>query len=98
MAQKLPGGPGERQEVDAGMPVEAAILVGLEEGEEARIDLLDIGGEPPAPLGRREGPQQPAVAVQHDRRAMAGLREVEGGEVRGDAPEDEGSEEETQER
>ena len=66
------------------MAVEARVLVGLEHGEEARIDVRRRDRQPPAPVRGGEGPQQPPVAVEHDGRALVGDREVEraeGGDV-----------------
>ena len=66
----------DRQRIDAPMTVEAAVLVGLEQGEIDRIDVVDRGLEPPLAVGRREGAQQAAIGVDHLGRALVVAREV----------------------
>jgi hypothetical protein len=45
---------------------EALVLVGEEQIEEARIDAVAGGGQPPAAVGRGVGAQQLAVAVDDE--------------------------------
>src|SRR3990172_6149347 len=57
------------------MLVEALILVGEQQPNKARIDVLRISRQPPAPVRRGIGAQQPPVAVEHDMRIVQGLSE-----------------------
>ena len=59
--------PAERERVDAVMRFKALVLVGEQHGEEARIDVLARRRQPPATLERGVGPQQPPVAIHHQR-------------------------------
>ena len=45
------------------MVPEALVLIGDQHLDELRIDLVEAGREPPAPVGGGEGAQQRAVAV-----------------------------------
>ena len=58
-----PAARGKRQHVDAVMVPEALVLIGDQHLDELRVDLVEAGGEPPAAVGRGEGAQQRAVAV-----------------------------------
>ncbi len=72
----LAGSARRGQRVDAPMVVEASVLVGLEQGEIDRIDVVDRGLEPPFAVGCREGAQQPAVGVDGLARPLVVAREV----------------------
>ena len=56
----------DRERIDAVMRAEALVLVGDQQVEIARIDVRDGRRQPPASVRRRIGPQQAAVAVDHD--------------------------------
>ena len=71
-AIQLAGGAHDGQRIDAPVIVEAAVLVGLEQGEIDRIDVVDRGLEPPLAVGRGEGAQQAAVGVDDLGRARRG--------------------------
>jgi len=58
------------------MLVEAAILIGLEELEIERVDILDRGRQPPFAVGGGEGAQQPTVGVDDLRRTVEIARQV----------------------
>ena len=64
------------QRIDAPVVVEAAILVGLEQGEIDRIDVVDGGPEPPLAVRRGEGAQQAAVGVDDLGRPVVVARQV----------------------
>ena len=68
--QPLRAGANEGANVDAVVLVEPAVLVGDEHREIARIDVVRGRRQAPAPIGQGEGPQQPAVAIDDDRRAL----------------------------
>ena len=68
IAGELDGGAHQRDEVDALMVPVALVLVGDQHFHELLVDIVEIGGKPPAPFGRREGAQQIAVAVDDLRR------------------------------
>ncbi len=68
IADELNGRAHHRQRIDAPMLLETPVLVGLQHFDEARIDLVHGCRQPPAALGRRIGPQQTAVAIEHLRR------------------------------
>ena len=55
----------QRQRIDAAMRIKAFVLVGDEQCNEARIDVVGRGLEAPAALRRRIGPQQPALAIDN---------------------------------
>jgi hypothetical protein len=57
----------ERADVDAGMLVKPAILIGDEHREIARIDVVRGRRQAPAPIRQGEGPKQPAVTIDDDR-------------------------------
>ena len=80
--QPLSGRAQERARIDAMVLVEASILVGDEHREIARIDVMRRRRKPPAPVGQREGPQQPAIAIDDDRRAFARRHEIDRPEAR----------------
>ena len=65
MKRPLPGGPGHGDRVNSAMGPETLVLIRDQHGEVARIDLLDVRLQTPAPLRRRVGTQQNAVAVDH---------------------------------
>jgi hypothetical protein len=50
------------------MGAKALVLVSKQHGEEARIDIGDARGQPPAPLNGRIGAQQAAVVIDDPRR------------------------------
>ena len=66
--EQLRRGAGERQRIDAVVVEEAAVLVGEQHRQEARIDIRAGRRQPPAALRRGVGPQQPPVAIDHQRR------------------------------
>ena len=80
--EPLPGRAQERARVDAAMLIETPVLVGDEHREIARIDVMRRRRQPPASVGQGEGPQQPAVAVDDDGRALARGHEIERPEAR----------------
>ena len=65
--QPLRAGANEGANVDPVVLVEAAILVGDEHRDVARVDVVRGRRQAPAPIGQGEGPQQPAVAIDDDR-------------------------------
>ena len=73
----LPRRPHQRTAVDAGMAPEARVLISEQHRQIARIDLAGGRRQPPAAVGQGEGAQQPAVAVDDDRRAEPRGSEVE---------------------
>ncbi len=68
MGDELKGGAQEGQRIDAPMPVEALVLIGEERLEVMRIDLIARRRQPPAAFAGEIGPEQLAVAVEHQRR------------------------------
>ena len=58
VAGELRRGAGKRDVVDAGVVEEALVLIGDQHLQKLRIDLVERGGEPPAPVRRRIGAQQ----------------------------------------
>ena len=72
---QLPGGARQRQRIDAVMLVEALILVGEQQLEEARIDILHRRRQPPAAFAGGIGAQQLAIAVEHHVRKFEILAE-----------------------
>ena len=56
----------ERERVDAAMRLEALVLVGEQQRQKTRIDVLARGRQTPAALRRGVGPQQLAVAIDHE--------------------------------
>ena len=63
---ELHGSARDRERIDADVLAEALVLVGDQQVEIARIDVGHGRGQPPAAVRRRVGPQQAAVAVDHD--------------------------------
>ena len=76
----------EGQEVDAGMPVEACVLIGLQHREIARIDIGGLDRKPPASILRRERAQQLPVPVEYHGRAVLRNGQVERPQALGEAP------------
>src|SRR5450755_3333917 len=72
---QLKSGAAERQQIDAVMLVETLILVGEEQLEEPRIDVLLSRRQPPAPFRCGVGAQQSALAVEHRVRGLKILAE-----------------------
>ena len=69
---ELKRGARQRQRIDAGMRIEALVLVGEQQLQIRRIDIgLGVDRQPPAAVGRRIGAQQLAVAVDHRRARTA---------------------------
>ena len=69
--EPLPAGADHRAPVDAVVVIEPPVLVGDQHGEIARIDFVRRRGQAPTPVRQGESPQQPAVAIDDDRRALA---------------------------
>ncbi len=67
VAHELAERPPERQRIDAMMGEKPLVLIGEQEIEEARIDILPRRRQPPAALIGRIGPQQPPLAIDHQR-------------------------------
>ncbi len=65
VAHELAERAAERQRIDAMVLEEAFVLIGEQEFEEARIDILARRRQPPASLIGRIGPQQAAIAIDH---------------------------------
>jgi len=59
------------------MSPEAPVLIGDQHREIARIDVVGRRRQPPAPVGQGERPEQPAVAVDDDGRALKRPGEIE---------------------
>ena len=72
----------QRQRIDAVMRAEALVLVGEQHVEEARIDIVDRRRQPPAAFARSHRPQQPAVAVDHQRSRTRDPRRAAPGRAR----------------
>ena len=68
MAECLPDGAGNGPRIDTSVLVEALVLIGHEHGEEARVDIGGSHRKPPEAVLRDEGAEQPAVAVDDERR------------------------------
>ena len=81
LPQELCAGPGERPQVDAAMLLEAVILVGLQHGQEMRVDISRLDRQSPSPVRRGEGPEETAVAVEHDGRMVRSRGEIERSEA-----------------
>ena len=77
MAQDLGSGARERHRIDAGVTLEPRVLVGLEHGEKARIDVGGRDRQAPAAVIRREGAQQLPIPVEDDGRALFGDGQIE---------------------
>ena len=75
MREELPAGAPDGNRIDAMMAAEATVLEGEQHGEVARVDLLDLDGQAPAPVGGRVGAQQPVVAVEHGDGQRLGTRQ-----------------------
>src|SRR5215468_3602091 len=58
------------------MRVEAAVLIGLEQGEIEWVDVVDRGLQSPLAVGRGEGAQQPAVGIDGLARPLLVARQV----------------------
>ena len=71
---------GDRQRIDAVVLAEALVLVGDQQIEIARIDVLHGRGQSPASVDRRVGAQQLPVAVDHDGGELEALAERHGTE------------------
>ncbi len=84
MAARQPLRPGanERAKVDAVVLVKPAVLIGDEHRDVARIDVMRRRRQPPAPVGQSERPEQPAVAIDDDRRAFARRGKIERAKAR----------------
>ena len=65
MANKLPTGAAKREGINAAVEAKARVLKGQQHGEIAGINLICLHRQPPAPIGRRIGPQQLIVAIKH---------------------------------
>ncbi len=76
VARELADRAQHRQRVDAGMAVEAAVLIGLEQGEIARRDVANLGPDAPIAVGGEIGAQQGAVARDDFGRKRARPRHV----------------------
>ena len=81
--QPLRAGANERAKVDAVMLIKPPVLIGDEHRDIARIDVMRGRRQPPAAIGQSEGPEQPAVAIDDDRRALARGRKIERAEACG---------------
>ncbi len=77
LPQELCAGPGERPQVDAAMLLEAVILVGFQHAQEMRVDISRLDRQSPSPVRRGEGPEETAVAVEHDGRMVRSRGEIE---------------------
>ena len=66
----------ERQDIDAAMIVEAAVLVFDQQAEIVGIDTVKVGRQPPALVASQERREDPAVPVGDQLRAQAGARHV----------------------
>jgi len=73
----LQRGTSEAQKINSVMGAETMIFISNQHRHEAGIDITRQDGKPPAPVRRREGPQELAIAVDHDARSLARRVEVE---------------------
>ena len=89
LPEELRRGAQKRQGINATMPLEPRVLVGLEHGQIARVHVPCFDRKPPAPLRGCEGAEQPPVPVEHHRRAAASTCQVEGAELLHVAPQGE---------
>src|SRR5690348_889844 len=80
--QPLRAGAKKRANVDPVVLVEAAVLVGDEHRDIARIDVVRTRRQAPAAIGQGKGPEQAAVAVDDDGRALARGVKIERAEAR----------------
>ena len=80
--QPLRASANERAKVDAVVLIEPAVLIGDQHREIARIDLMRGRRQTPAPVGQSEGPEQPAVAIDDNRRAFARGGKIERAQAR----------------
>ena len=88
---RLCGGAQQSCKIHAWMRIEALVLIGDEHRKEARIDIAGARRQPPIALLGGEGPEQFAVAIDHDRRISDGFaqgRRPETPERLGDAQAD----------
>jgi hypothetical protein len=65
---QLRAGAQKRDRVDAVVGAEALVLVGEQQVEKARIDIVARRRQPPTAFRRGVRSQQPAVAIDHERR------------------------------
>ena len=79
----LRAGANERAKVDAIVLIKPPVLIGDEHRDVARIDVMRGRRQPPASVGQSEGPEQPAVAIDDDRRAFARGGKIERAEACG---------------
>ena len=79
--QPLRAGANERAKIDAVVLVKPAVLIGDEHRDVARIDVMRGRRQPPASVGQSERPEQPAVAIDDDRRAFARRGKIERAEA-----------------
>ena len=75
MRDELQDGPAKCQRIDAVMVVETPVLIGDQHAQKLRIDIGNVGLQPPAALRRCKGAQQLAVGIEHLGRNDAGLVE-----------------------
>ena len=68
MRDELVGRAHEGERIDAVMSEEALVLIGEQRLEEERVDLLARRRQPPAAFAGEIGPEQLAVAIEHERR------------------------------
>ena len=77
MTCPLQRGTSEAQKINSVMGAETMVFISNQHRHEAGIDITRQDGKPPAPVRRREGPQELAIAVDHDARSLARRIEVE---------------------
>ena len=80
--QPLRAGANEGAKVDPVVLVEAPVLVGDKHRKVARINVMRGRRQTPAPVRKGKRPEQPAVAIDDDRRALARGGEIERAEAR----------------
>ena len=66
-ADELRRGADQREGIDAVMSAKPLVLISKQHGEEARIDIGDPRGQPPAAFDGRIGAKQAAIAIDDPR-------------------------------
>ena len=60
----LPSRPGQGEDIDAAMVVEAPVLAGQQDADEEGVHLRQGDRQAPAAIGDGKGPQQAAMTIQ----------------------------------
>ena len=74
--ERLPAGPDDGQGIDAGVVLEALVLVGHQHPQVARVDFVDGGRQAEETVLGQIGPQRPSLPVDHLSRQFLQARQV----------------------